>query len=283
MSISDLALKELNTVTDMEYWTNRRYDADGTGKAHKTEQGDYMKGDVLYCGKCNTPKFHYVGYGMEKYMRCVCKCEKDDLSAYNEKRKYKEDADRIRAYRKDGIPEGRLRDYTFANAEQNDMYDIAKSYADAFDLFYEDGTGLIFYGPCGTGKTFYAAAIANELIDRMIPCKVTNFATISNELQSETNRQAYIDSFKKYKLLVIDDFGVERDTAFMDEVVYQIVNARYETKKPIIVTTNLTRDELNHPNSSAKRIISRLCGMIPKNHRIEFVGDDRRTADASTV
>jgi len=107
---------------------------------------------------------------------------------------------------------------------------------------------------------------------------MTNFARLINTLQGMyEGKQEYIDSLNDYKLLVIDDLGIERKTDFMDEQVFSILDARYQSGLPLIITTNLTNDELKHPADRAKsRIYDRL---LERCHPIEVKGASRRKAN----
>ena len=65
------------------------------------------------------------------------------------------------------------------------------------------------------GKTYLASAIANALIEKEISVKMTNFATILNDMMNlNINKNKYIEKLNKHRLLIIDDFGMERDTLF---------------------------------------------------------------------
>ena len=77
---------------------------------------------------------------------------------------------------------------------------------------------------------------------------MTNFARILNELnRSFSGRNEVVDKLCRYPLLIIDDFGMERGTEYALEQIYSIVDSRYRSRKPLIVTTNLTLDEIRHP------------------------------------
>ena len=87
-------------------------------------------------------------------------------------------------------------------------------------------------------------------------------------------KQEYIDGLNQFDLLVIDDLASERDTEYMGEIVQNIIDSRYRSNLPLIITTNLTSDELKHPSTIRKeRIYSRLFEMcVP----VEVKGSDRR-------
>ena len=91
-------------------------------------------------------------------------------------------------------------------------------------------------------------------------------------------KQEYIDELNRFSLLVIDDLASERDTEYMNEMVIDIIDARYRSGKPLIVTTNLTAQELNNPKDiRKKRVYSRLLEMcVP----LEVKGTDRRKNNA---
>ena len=89
---------------------------------------------------------------------------------------------------------------------------------------------------------------------------MTNFARIMNELNNAfSGRNEVVDRLCGYPLLVIDDFGMERGTEYVLEQIYNIIDSRYRSRKPLIVTTNLTLTELKNPQDTAHaRIYDRL-------------------------
>lgn len=140
----------------------------------------------------------------------------------------------------------------------------------------EHNNGLLFWGNVGTGKTFAAACIANALIDNGVPALVTSFPRILN---SGWDKTEIIGQMKEFPLLVIDDLGVERSSEYALEIVQMVVDERYKSGMPLIVTTNLTRQELESPKDMRfSRIYDRVLEMcVP----VYFDGPSRRkkTAD----
>jgi DNA replication protein DnaC len=127
----------------------------------------------------------------------------------------------------------------------------------------------------GTGKTFAAACVANALIDKGYPALMTNFTRISNTVGGMfEGKQQYYDSLNRFPLLALDDLSAERKTEYMQEIVFNVVDSRYRAKLPLIVTTNLTWQELVNPKDvSYQRIFSRLLEMcVP----VKFEGADKR-------
>lgn len=247
--------------------------------ATKITDEDYIGDDgLLYCHKCNTPKqcrINMLGKEMTPY--CLCKCEKERRDKEYEERKQQERKRRIQDMRRVGFPDSDMQSWNFDNDDMANekITGIMKNYVEHFPEMLDRGKGLLLYGTVGTGKTFAAACVANALIDKGYPCLMTNFARLTNTITGmHEGKQQYIDSLNKFDLIVIDDLASERDTEYMGEIVQNIIDSRYRAKKPLIVTTNLTAQELKSPVDMRKqRIYSRLFDMcLP----IEVVGKDRR-------
>ena len=245
------------------------------------EEGDYLNEDgLLTCGKCHTPKqcrFTATWDGKEKKPYTPCDCTRARRDAEEQARQAQNLRIEVNRLRKLGFPDSEMADWTFAHDDGTDpkTTSIAHKYVDNFPEMKKRGKGLLLYGPVGTGKTHAAACIANELINQGRPCLVTNFARITNTLQGMfEGKQRYLDDFNRLDLLVIDDLAAERDTSYMNEMIFNIIDSRYRSGKPLIVTSNLTQTELTAPGSVDKeRIYSRLLEMcVP----VEVKGTDRR-------
>ena len=126
-----------------------------------------------------------------------------------------------------------------------------------------ENLGLLLWGSVGTGKSFLAGCIANALMEQEVPVRMTSFSRIMNELNNSfSGRNEVVDRLCCFPLLIIDDFGMERSTEYALEQVYNIVDSRYRSRKPLIVTTNLTLDEIRHPQDTAHaRIYDRILEM----------------------
>ncbi len=244
-----------------------------------TEEADYIGEDgLLYCGKCNTKKQTRITiFDKVRTPFCLCKCEVEKRDREEAERKRIEFQATVKKLRQTGFPERDLESCTFVNDDRTNekISAVARNYVENFGKMREKGKGLLLFGPTGTGKTFYAACIANALIDKGIPVLMTDFSRIRNILQeSFDGRQKYLDSLNRFPLLILDDLLAESKSEYMQEIVYAVINARYLAGLPLIVTSNLTSEELKHPKDmSNQRVFSRLLEMcIP----LEVAGSDRR-------
>ena len=242
----------------------------------EVEPGDYVVDGLIYCGKCNTRKQNrYDVEGQTVILTCMCKCQEE---AYEREKKEHEEEQRridIDNMRATGFPDRKMASVRFESAEPSEVLEVAKRYVDNWKTMRENGKGLLLYGTVGTGKSYSAYCIANALIDQGIPVLVTDITRIVNTLQGKfEDRQEYIDTLNTYSLLILDDLSAERKTEYMNEMVWSIINARYRSGKPLIVTTNLSSEELaNAADISSQRIYSRLFEMcIP----VKVEGEDRR-------
>lgn len=241
-------------------------------------EGDYLgKDGLLYCGKCHTKKQTEVMFkGIKHRPMCLCKCESEKRDREEEEKKRKKFEQKIKKLRCVGFPESNMQEWTFANDDMsnNRVTNAMQKYVDNFEEMKKQGKGLLLYGSVGTGKTYSACEVANALIDKGYPVLVTNFARIINSLQATFNRQEYIDSFNRFPLIIIDDLSAERDTSFANEQVFQIIDARYRIKLPMIITTNLSIEALKNPQDINKqRIYDRI---LERCFPVEVSGQSRR-------
>ena len=176
-----------------------------------------------------------------------------------------------RLFKRSKIP-ARFQERTFENfrvsAENAVALTIARDYAENFRDKLADGHGLLFVGTVGTGKTHLAAAITLHLINR---CQPVIFGTVTNLLgrlkntydneNKETERQV-LDELLTIPLLVVDDLGKEKATAWVEQMVYEIINGRYEDKKPLIITANMNLAGIEEQyERNGKAIVSRIVEM----------------------
>lgn len=143
----------------------------------------------------------------------------------------------------------------------------------------KENVGLLLYGNVGSEKTYLACSIANEITTTYsYVVKVRNFAQILNDLQKggfSLDRNEYIDSITNATLLILDDFGIERNTEYALEQIYNVINARCLKARSTIITTNLNYRDIEQEQEDIMlgRIYSRIIEMcLP----LRVIGVDRR-------
>lgn len=230
---------------------------------------------VKRCMICHEPVFALID-GVERAIECAC----DRAEADKSKRRKAVDAVRRKAeasplfcrmYTEGG--------FSFArdDAASSDASKTCRKYVEHFDELKRKGHGLFLSGGVGTGKTFYAACIANELISNGIPALMFSSQSLVSAAQSSKgNIDELLRELNSFDLLVLDDFGAERETDFTLEVIERFADLRSLSKKPLIVTSNLApKDMMNACTGLQKiRVCDRLRGMCPVS--VPILGKSRR-------
>lgn len=235
--------------------------------------GDYIGEDgLLYCGKCKGKKqtrlpVTLLTEGREAVVRCICKCQAEENRRREEAEERKKAMERIERLRNNSLIDDKLRKVRLSSFQQNadnqKIYTLAEKYVKQFEEMYEKRQGILFWGPVGTGKSYTAACIANELMDQMVPVVMTSFAKILQNIQgNQEEEKVFMNRMNDARLLIIDDLGTERNTDYALEKVYNIIDSRYRAGKPLILTTNMTVKEMQETmDIRYKRIYDRIFEM----------------------
>ena len=242
-------------------------------------ENEIQRNGHIYCKSCSKRvDGELVDLGFTKFIpRIKCECEiKRDKE--NEER---ERLMKISSLKRDCFSSPLQHQYNFEKFlnEKGQAYKVAYNYAKSFEQMKEDNVGLLFYGDVGSGKTYLACSIANELIERkQVKVKTMNLSQVINQIQKSAfklDSNEIIDNLSNIPLLILDDLGIERDTSYAREQVYNIINSRYLKGRPTIFTTNLSLEIIQNPNIELEyqRIYSRILEMtIP----VKVTGEDFR-------
>lgn len=261
---------------------NRMLDGFSLTTKVKAREFDTIGADgLIYCGKCGEPRQFMPAkgsaLGTEALRRaCLCEREQQDREAAEKARAvFVAKMDKLNAEYNIPLPWTSKATFAADDSPASTASKICRNYVANWEKLRAEGAGLLFFGSVGTGKSFYAEAIVNALLERQVPAAVTSFPRLLNVLQGRQDRQTVIDSLSAYKLLVLDDLGVERDSTFAVEQVYNVIDARARSKLPLIVTTNLPLADMQKPEPvSCARIYDRVMEMCP--FRIQMTGKSRR-------
>ena len=249
----------------------------------RLEPGDYTGEDgLLYCGKCRTPKqFRMEAPPLEgRLLPHPCRCEQERLDQEAAEQEARRHRQAVADLKRRGFTDPAMREWTFANDNGKcPQMKHARFYVEHWDTMQEENIGYLLWGGVGTGKSYFAGCIANALMEQEVAVRMTNFALILNDLTASfEGRNEYITRFCRAPLLILDDFGMERGTEYGLEQVYNVIDSRYRSRRPLIVTTNLSLQDLQHPQDTAcARIYDRLLEMCAP---IRFSGENFRRATA---
>lgn len=152
-------------------------------------------------------------------------------------------------------------------------YDICRDYAEHFS---PASGNLLFNGGTGLGKTFLSACIAREVAAQGHSVAYETAAHLFSKLEKnrfhpDEETAERVKRLNECDLLIIDDLGTELPGQFVTAALYTLVNDRLLAGKPMVISTNLTIDELGQRYSP--QIRSRLQGSF---QLLPFVGQDIR-------
>ena len=138
----------------------------------------------------------------------------------------------------------------------------------------KEGNGYWFVGAVGTGKTWLAVATLKKYILKGGKGLFITVPDLLEEIRRGYNDRYQGDYLHKVcgvDLLVLDDLGVEKQTEWVIEKLYQIINHRYNEMKPTLVTSNLSVESVE--DLLGQRLVSRLLGLCEV---VLLKGGDRR-------
>ena len=256
--------------------------------AATTAPDDYINSadGLKYCGKCHTPKETFFpaelqAQGFTKHP-VMCKCADERREREEAKRREYERMSYMTMLRSEAFRDMPAALWRFeAAAVTTPQLAKVRGYAQNWDEFKKAGIGLLLFGNVGTGKSYAAGCIANALIDRLESVLFVGMSDVVNRMQGSfgTDRDHYMKSLMRPDLLILDDLGAERNTSFGKERVFDVVDKRLLTGKPMIVTTNTPLSVMKQAaDLDDRRIFDRIMEVcVP----IMFDGDSFRKSTAA--
>ena len=238
--------------------------------------GDFIGEDGLRrCGVCGEPKETLVEGAK---LPCACRCKRDErdrVKAEKEKAQYEER--RHKCFTSPLLETYRIENADDSKSSQYIQY--IKEYISKWQEVKEENVGLLLWGGVGTGKSFLAACIANAVIDAGDSARMLTFGEAILNVQSATDGVGYLKDLCSKSLLILDDLGAEWDTKFGAGIVYQLIDMRSLTGKPLIVTTNIPFPEMEQINDAGKsRLYDRI---LERCAPVKIDGDSRRKTGAA--
>lgn len=149
--------------------------------------------------------------------------------------------------------------------------DYLKRYCEDFP---NDKSSLLFSGATGLGKTFLSACMAKALAERGYEAAFGSAYDFLRRIENEHFGRAdgnTLDALINADIVIIDDLGSEITSPFYEAVLYNLINSRINLRKPTVISTNLSVQQLGQRYHD--RIASRLLGgFLP----LMFSGKDIR-------
>lgn len=152
------------------------------------------------------------------------------------------------------------------------ILEFTRQYAETFT---PDSGSIFMFGPTGLGKTHLSLAAANRILEKgysvIYDSAINILRKIEKEHFSREHNSDMIDLVIETDLLILDDLGTEYETAFYNATIYNIINTRLNSGKPMIISTNLDFGGIKQRYD--ERVVSRI---VAAYTCLEFKGDDIR-------
>lgn len=212
--------------------------------------------------------------GKTRALPIPCFCQREEMEKRYEKEEAEEKQRRLDRLKIYSMMDAHFEKCRFENWDTNlvskSYYTMAKNYVDQWADIKARNVGLLLWGKPGCGKSYMSFCIANALIEKFVPVIAISSIGILNRIKDTFDKHGQegqteiIRGLEDASLLVLDDLGAEAKTRWANETIYSIIDARYRSSKPIIITTNLSPEQLREKTISddgVARIYDRIIEM----------------------
>ena len=130
---------------------------------------------------------------------------------------------------------------------QRDAKELVESYAYDFDKTSRLGRSLVILGRPGTGKTHLACAYANEILRQGHTALFTSVARIIRKVRAswtKGNEEEVLSAYTGVDLLIVDEVGVQAGTENEKQIIFNVLNERYNNVLPTVLISNLRQNEV---------------------------------------
>ncbi len=216
--------------------------------------------------------------GIKRTFRVMCKC----MQKHQEEEKIRQEKlelmRKIEKLKKLSLLGERYKNVTFENSKTgiNSSFDRAfkrcHKYCELYEETIKNGYGIYLFGDKGVGKTHLTACMAHNLISKCVPVLFTNLFEISKAVKSTFNRESslteqnLIERFANIEVLFFDDLGTEIFTknsndTWLQGLLFDLINKRYNCKKATIFSSNHSLNELINKSGIAEKTVDRISEM----------------------
>lgn len=230
----------------------------------RTSPGNSSPEPEKDCPNCGNP-MHFAFMDNPSYLKLTGKephwaelpcaaCERLNFMHVQEEKEKAAAQKRLNALIANSMLQKRFLSKTFDNfisfgkerEKQARVLAIAKDFADNFAYQCRTGPWLLFMGNVGSGKSHLCAAIINQVIRAGHTALFTKMPRLLREVKdtfsrdSEVSQSEIITRLGEIELLVIDEVGIQFGTDTERMILYEILDLRYESMVPVILTTDIT-------------------------------------------
>lgn len=218
----------------------------------KIEKESELNSDKLniICPKCGKHLYKvYNIFNKDRVIRVNCDCEAEVSKKKQLESEAKKKQLRLETLITNSLMDNKFKKSTFENWNfekgTKQMHELGKKYVNNFEECKKEGLGLLIYGEPGNGKTYLSSCIANELLKEFIPVICVSISGLLSRIFETHNRwgkEAESDVIRglcNADLLIIDDLGTENINDWSKSTLYNIIDSRYRSNLPLIITSNL--------------------------------------------
>ena len=237
------------------------------------KEDEYIGEDGLpYCVRCKTPRAGVVDKERGLIMYHMSRCQKEQKDEERRREESEERRKQVMYLRQNSMLGEYFINCTFSALTltkfNNEAIDKARRYCKHAEEMLAGGYGIYIHGACGVGKTTLAACIANRLTEQCHTVWFTSLLEILSTLKAGFDggeNAAVFNKIAQVDFLFLDDVGTEGlkkgDGGWLQSTVFDIVNRRYNAKKPVIFTGNYSVDDLPEKANFAQRTAQRIAEM----------------------
>lgn len=168
------------------------------------------------------------------------------------------------------------------------LYKLGKAYCNDWEHMKNKNIGMLLHGTPGTGKSYLSFCIANELLSRLVPVIATSSINLINKIYEsyksygEDGEIEIINQINAASLIILDDLGAEHEgrTGKEKQIIYSLIDARVRSQLPIIITTNLTPEQLRVKLTGTDNVSRTYDRIVEACTTIEVKGTSKRVSKA---
>ena len=230
------------------------------------KEDEYFEGSVPYCKNCKTARY----FIRENFcVPCKCQCQMEQIEKKYEEERQAKVKEYLEKLKEQSLLGERYKNCNFnsievINDEHQKVINRLKTYCSGFKI-HNEGLGIYLFGTNGSGKTLLTACMLDKLNNQFIECMFSNIHKIKEELLSaDPKRQkAFLQRVYSVPVLFLDDFATEivkknGEDNWLQDIIYDIINTRYNNMLPIIYTSNCSLKECLEVKGILKKTVDRI-------------------------